>query len=130
MISNKSLQFASSFIKELNKLLRIYTALSTIYYLQIDRQTERFNQELEIYLQIYCSKQQHDWLEMLYLAKLMHNNRIHKSTGKTPFLVTYRINLVIPVTVTWNSANPHSKDFAVEMEQLHAWIKKTLESSV
>ena len=79
---------------------------------------------------MYCSKQQHDWLGILYLVEFIHNNQTHKSTEKTLFIATYRINPVTLMTVIRNSANPYSKDFAVEIEQLYTWIKKTLESSV
>ena len=78
---------------------------------------------------MYCSKQ-HDWLGMLHLVEFIHNNQTHKSTGKTLFMATYRINPVTLVTVIRNSANPHSKDFTIEIEQLYTWIKKTLESSM
>ena len=130
VISDRGPQFTSSFMKELNKMLGIHTALSTAYHPQTDRQTERVNQELEMYLCLYCLEKQYEWPKHLHLAEFAHNNRVHKSTGKTPFQANYRINLIMLVIVMRNSANPHSKDFAVEMEQLHAWIKKNLESSV
>ena len=40
-------QFAAELAKELNKMLRIKTKLSTLFYSQIDSQTEGTNQELE-----------------------------------------------------------------------------------
>ena len=47
MILDKELQFAAGLTKELNKMLRIGTKLSTAYHPQTDGQTERTNQELE-----------------------------------------------------------------------------------
>ena len=43
-------QFAAELTKELNKMLRIKTKLSILFYLRIDNQTEGTNQELEQYL--------------------------------------------------------------------------------
>jgi len=53
VISNRGLQFVATFMKELYRLLGIEAATSTAYHLQTDRQTERVNQELEQYLQIF-----------------------------------------------------------------------------
>jgi len=47
IILDRGVQFAVGIMKELNKLLEIQTKLSTVYHLQMDRQTERINQELE-----------------------------------------------------------------------------------
>ena len=43
-------QFAAELTKELNKMLRIKTKLSILFYLRINNQTEGTNQELEQYL--------------------------------------------------------------------------------
>ena len=40
-------------MRELNKMLGIETKLSIVYHLQMDRQTEETNQELEQYLRMY-----------------------------------------------------------------------------
>jgi len=42
-------------MKKLNKILGIETKLSIAYYLQIDGQTERVNQELEQYFYIFIN---------------------------------------------------------------------------
>jgi len=47
IILDREVQFAAGIIKELNKLLGIQIKLSTAYHSQVDRQTERMNQELE-----------------------------------------------------------------------------------
>ena len=45
-------------MKELNRMLGIETKLLTAFYPQIDGQTERMNQELEQYLQMFIDHQQ------------------------------------------------------------------------
>jgi len=47
IIFNRGPQFVVGLIRKLNKMLEIETKLSMAYHPQIDRQTERTNQELE-----------------------------------------------------------------------------------
>jgi len=50
MVSDRGPQFAVELTKELNRMLEIETKLSVLFYLQIDGQTKRMNQEREQYL--------------------------------------------------------------------------------
>ena len=61
VISDRGPQFAAGLMRELNKMLGIETKLSTAYHLQIDRQMERTNQELEQYLRMYVNHRQNNW---------------------------------------------------------------------
>jgi len=47
IISDRRPQFAAGLIRELNEILEIESKLSTAFHPQIDRHTERVNQELE-----------------------------------------------------------------------------------
>jgi len=47
VISDRGFQFAGGLVKKLNEMLDIEIKLSMAFHLQIDRQTERTNQELE-----------------------------------------------------------------------------------
>jgi hypothetical protein len=47
--------------QELGKLLGIKLAMSTAYHPQTDGETERVNQELEIYLRTFCSNKPETW---------------------------------------------------------------------
>jgi len=53
IISDRGLQFTTGIMKELNHMLGIETKLSTVFHPQTNSQTERMNQELEQYLQMF-----------------------------------------------------------------------------
>ena len=55
IISDRGPQFASIFIRELYKALGIKRAMSTVYHLQIDSQTERINQKVKVFLRYYIN---------------------------------------------------------------------------
>jgi len=90
VISNCGPQFASGFMRELNKILGIDTKLSTAYHPQTDGQTERMNQKLEQYLRMFMDYRQTNWPEWLAIAKLSYNNnKIQKSIKILPFYANY-----------------------------------------
>jgi len=55
IISDRGPQFAAGLIRELNRILKIENKMSTVFYPQTDRQTERVNQELEQYSRIFIN---------------------------------------------------------------------------
>jgi len=55
IISDQGPQFMAGIMQELNKMLEIESKLSTVFYPQTDRQTERVNQELEQYLRMFIN---------------------------------------------------------------------------
>ena len=59
--------------------------MSTAFHPQTDRQTERTNQKIEAYLQIYCFNHPETWTEYLPLIKFSHNNCVYLVTKQTPF---------------------------------------------
>lgn len=73
----------------LNKLLGITKNFLTAHRLQTDGQTERANQEIEIFLQAFVNTRQTDWAEWLACAEFALNNKINSSTGYSPFFLNY-----------------------------------------
>src|SRR5271170_2548453 len=55
IISDRGPQFAARAFRELLKLLRITSKLSTAYHPQTDGATERVNQEIKAYHSIFCT---------------------------------------------------------------------------
>jgi len=89
IILDRGVQFTAGMMKELNNLLGIQTKLSTAYHLQMDRQTERVNQELEQYLRVFIDHRQEQWPKWLGIAEFAYNNKIHTATKVSPFKVNY-----------------------------------------
>jgi len=86
---DKGVQFAVGMMKEVNNLLGIQTKLSMAYHPQIDRQTERINQELEQYLRVFIDYRQEQWPDWLGTAEFAYNNKIHAATKNSLFKVNY-----------------------------------------
>ena len=77
-------------IQELNKMLGIKSKLSTVFYPQTDRQTERVNQELEQYLRMFINHRQEQWPESLGTAEFTYNNKVYSSAQISSFKANYR----------------------------------------
>ena len=67
------------------KLLGIKLSLSTTYHPQMDGTTEWVNQEIKVYLAIYCAPHPEEWLTALHTLEFTHNNHRHADRQKTPF---------------------------------------------
>ena len=92
-MSDRGPQFAAELTKELNRMLGIETRLLTAFHLQIDRQTEQINQELEQYLRFFMDHRQKDWPEWLASAEFVVNNKAHTATKVSSFIANYRREL-------------------------------------
>jgi len=85
IVSDRGAQFVVGLIRELNKMLGIETKLSIAFHPQTDRQTERTNQQLEQYLQMFIDHQQEQWPDWLGIAEFAYNNKMNTSTKVSPF---------------------------------------------
>jgi hypothetical protein len=129
IITDRGAQFAAKYTVELNRLLGIQTALSTAYHPQTDGQTERVNQELELYLRLYTNYMQNDWYDWLPSAEFAYNNRIHSSTKHTPFFLEYGRHPLIPHMIPNPSKNPAAQDFIAALAIAHEKAKIALEQT-
>jgi len=117
ILSNRGLQFASKFMENLTRVLGTKRKLSTVYHPQTDRQTERINQEIGMFLWHYINYQQDDWMEWLATAEFTYNDKKHATMGKTPFELNF-------------GRHPWKGDLMVQMElpQVEEFAKKLQES--
>ena len=61
--------------------------LSTAFHPETDGQTERANQDIEIFLRTYTCENQDDWDRWLPMAEFANNNSIASAISLLPFFV-------------------------------------------
>ncbi|KAJ3500605.1 hypothetical protein NLJ89_g9720 [Agrocybe chaxingu] len=129
IISDRGPQFVSHFTRALNSLLGISENTSTAFRPQTDGQTERANQEVEIYLRAFVNKKQNDWSEWLACAEFALNNKISSTTGYSPFFVNYGKNPRRPLAPIREPRShvPHANAFAKQMQALHNEVTAALD---
>ncbi|GBE79602.1 Transposon Tf2-12 polyprotein [Sparassis crispa] len=59
--------------------------MSTAYHPQSDGETERVNQELEVYLRLYCGNNPESWVDQLPDLEFCHNTREHSVRKMSSF---------------------------------------------
>ena len=74
IISDRGPQFAARSMRALYKCLGIDAGFTTAYHPQANGQVECKNQEVEVYLHLFISKQQDDWVDLLPMAKFVINS--------------------------------------------------------
>ena len=74
MLLDRGPQFTAMAFRELLKLLGIKLNLATAYHPHIDRATEQVNQEIRVYLSIYCSAHPTEWKNLLSTLEFIHKN--------------------------------------------------------
>src|SRR6266404_1256243 len=82
-------QTLGQFCESLYKRLGIDAGLTTAYHPQANGQVKHKNQEVEVYLHMFISKRQDDWVDLLPTAEFVINSRLNSATGYTPFEVLY-----------------------------------------
>ena len=60
-----------------------------VYHPQTDSQTERINQEIEIFLRYYVNYQQDNWINWLAAAEFQYDDKKHVTTGRTLFKLNF-----------------------------------------
>src|SRR3954469_17224710 len=129
VISDRGPQFVSKFIQSLYQMLEVTGNPSTAWHPQTDGQTERVNQEIERYLQIYINHHQTDWAEWLSIAEFSYNDKIHSSTKQSPFFVNHGQHPRKGVNTSKFVKNDSAEDFTTRMKKVHEETEKALETA-
>ena len=85
VILDRDVKFKSTLWKELFAGLNTNLNFSTIYYPQMDGQTERTNQIIEDMLCMYVRTKLNKWEDYLHLVKFAYNNGYQTSAKLSPF---------------------------------------------
>jgi Integrase zinc binding domain len=81
--------FTSQFRRELMSRLDIKLNFSTAYHPQTDRQSERLNQCVEMYLRCMVFEHPKKWVKWVSLAEWWYNTNYHTTIKTTPFEALY-----------------------------------------
>ncbi len=76
IVSNQDSQFIFILWKSLCKRLNINLQLFTVYYFQINDQSEQVNQNVERYFWFFYSYMQNDWAKLLLMIEFIDNNAL------------------------------------------------------
>ncbi|QRW23764.1 Transposon Tf2-7 polyprotein [Rhizoctonia solani] len=126
-ISDRGPQFNAKFLRQVYKRLGIEPHFSTAYRPQVDGQSERLNQFVEIYLRHYINYRQTDWVASLPLAEFSYNNGKHSGSKHSPFYMCYGYNPDFTVGNTKESHVPQADDLADFLKEIQAEAKAALE---
>jgi len=129
IISDRGPQFTAGIMRKLNEMLEIKSKLSTVFYPQTDRQTERVNQQLEQYLRMFIDHRQEQWPEWLGTAEFTYNNKAYSSTQTSPFKTNYRQNPRIGFEGRKKGKYAGAEKFVEKMKEIQAEAKAVLKKA-
>ena len=129
IISDRGPQFAAGIMRKLNHMLGIEIKLSMAFHLQIDNQTERMNQELEQYLQMFIDHQQEQWPEWLGTAEFAYNNKVHTGTKVSPFKANSGQDLRMGFKMRKKGKYEAAEKFTEKMKNVQEEVKAMLQKA-
>ena len=86
-LSDRGPQFSSQVFKKIAHILGFKTLRSTAYHPQTDGETECVNQELKVYMRIFCLNNPETWSSLVPIMEFCHNQRLHSTMKKSPFFL-------------------------------------------
>jgi len=115
-------KFISHFFRSLGQALDIKIHFTSGYHPEGDSQTERLNQTLKQFLQVFCNYQQDNWSELLPLREFAYNNASGASTGVSPFFANkgYHPNITVHLECELTSQCAH--EYVVDLDELHTTL--------
>jgi len=136
VISDRDPQFIAKSMKAFLQGLGIKQATSTAFHLQSDGTTERFNQEIKLYLVIYCADNPETWVDKLSMAEYSHNSRLHRGRSYTPFELMFghpiKTHIDIPETssITADNRINHIENIQTNAKQAHKVAKNLINQRI
>ncbi|MBW0516927.1 hypothetical protein O181_056642 [Austropuccinia psidii MF-1] len=128
VVSDRGPLFVSSFWTNLCQQLKISRDPSADYHPEGDGQTERVNQILEHYLQMYVSYHQDDWNTWLPPAEFSYNDSYHSSAKQSLFFTVYGGDPQLD-SVQITQDNPAGK-LSKKIQSVQQDVKRELEASI
>ena len=116
-IHDRDSKFMGNFYTWICKSLGIERNTSTAYHPITDGQTEWINQEIEQYLRIFINERQNDWADWLSMAQFAYNDKVHSSTGYSPFFLNYGRHPYKGTEPRRKVTNKSAVDFKAELEE-------------
>jgi hypothetical protein len=124
--SDRGSEFVSHFFRSLGEALDMRLHFTSVYHPEGDGQTERTNQTLEQYLQIYCNYQQDNWAELLPISEFTYNNAPNAMTGISPFFANKGYHLNLSIHPECDIASSRAHEFAMDLDELHQQLRKSI----
>jgi hypothetical protein len=122
-------EFVSHFFCSLGTMLNMRLHFTSSYHPQADSQTERVNQTLEQYLRTFGNFQQDNWSSLLPRVEFAYNNAPNKTTGVSPFFANKGYHPNLTVHPERDMASAHTREFAVNLEELHENLKLHIQAA-
>ena len=133
IVSNRDVRFLSHFWHCLWCLANTTLNFSSAYHPQTDGQTEVVNLSLGYLLRSLVSNHLKSWDQRLYQAEFTYNCFVNRSTGFSPFVITYGYNTRAPLDLApipdLKHVNVKAKDLITQIQEIHTTTTKHLQET-
>lgn len=89
VVSDRDPRWTSHFWREVARILKLDSLISSSHHPQHDGQTKIVNRQLEIMLCAYVADDKASWATWLSSMEFAYNSRVHGSTGASPYFLLY-----------------------------------------
>ena len=109
------------------KRLSINSKLSTVFHLQINKQTKRVNQNVKRQLRTYCNYMQNNWVNCLLIIEFINNNILSASIKIIFFFVNKGFHFRMSFSLNFTSyISTRERLQTAKIEVITDSMKKTL----
>ncbi len=120
VISDRGKCLTSNFTKELFRALQSNHLVTTAYHPQCNGLVERFNHPFAEMISMFVNSKHSNWDDVIDHVVFAYNTSKQESTGKTPFLLVYGREALLPIDAALgNNPNPDANHIQL-LQQLPA----------